>query len=436
MKIVFILAVLPFLSALIFVLNIRLIGYITIVSLFFPIHILFMGRDAITTGTICIFVLYFKYLIEYFNARKEKFNLWIYSLILLVGTSTIFVIWTGQKEQIGPAVRQYVEFCGALLFFIVIINYRSDNVESNPHYYNDYIEKLLSLFLLLVSLHILISISIKIFPSLGSAFSIFYSRDVDVIEFTRGGRDEIERISSFVFNYEYYGEILAALCPLVLYKIYRFRNPIWLLCLLLFSIGEILAVTRSGIILFMIGVVISLLYHFKEKLGKTLVLSCSFLTVLATIISLFPSILADVFLRFKDATEVYRSTGNVFDTINRGGFPDIWDYVSSNLTLFGHDMVRVDFHNLFLTSLHQMGILGMSLFFVVLLYPAARLIKAIHNEASANKTLIFSCILSTALFLLNETKVEFTRGASYQQIWWGLFATYYLVSKSPLQSKE
>ena len=161
-----------------------------------------MGRDAMTTGTACIFLLYFKYLIESLNERefiKEKFDLWIYLLIIFGAISIIFPYWTGvlEKELIGRAVRQYLGFLSAILLFLIIKNHRNDNFQSNSEAYNDHIEKLLSLFLVLISLNILISISIKTFPSLGSAFSIFYSRDVDVIDFTRGGRDEIERISSF-----------------------------------------------------------------------------------------------------------------------------------------------------------------------------------------------------------------------------------------------
>lgn len=426
--------------SLISVFNIRLLTYITIISIFFPIHIPFMGRDAMTTGTVCIFLLFFKYLIVSFNERsfiKEKFDLCIYLLIILGAISIIFPYWTGvlEKEQIGPAVRLFFGFFGATLLFLVIKNYREDKSQSNSELYTDHIENLLSLFLLLVSLHVLLSIAVKFSPGFGSVFKPFLARDIEVFDIF--GRDELERLNSFIFSYEIYGEILAVLSPLVLYKIFRFGNPIWIIYFLLFALGEIFTVTRSGIILFVIGMVSSLLYHFREKLGKALVFTCTLLVSLVFLIYLNPSLFGDVILRFSDLAETYKSGGTAIETINRADvFIPAWDLTVSNLAFFGNGVTDFHFHNLFLTTLHQKGIIGATFFFVVLLYPALRLIKSLNRETSANKALIFSCLLSMALFLINEIKFEFTRHASYQQICWGLFATYYRVSKTPLCTKK
>ncbi len=439
MKLFFTLFVLLILTVLIVFSNNRVRVYVTLFSLFFPIHLQFMGRDAMTTGTICIGILYLTYLIESFKRRnfiKERFDFWIYLLVLFGAISIIFAIWTGmlEKDQIGHAVRQHVSFFSAILFFLVIKNYRQDNFQSYSKSYNNHFEKLLSLFLLFISLHILLSIGVKFFPSLGSYYKIFLSRDIDVFDIY--GRGKLERITSFVFTPEIYGEIIAVLSPIVLYKILKSRNMIWVFCLLLFSYGEILAVTRSGILLFIFGVIFSLLYHFRTNFGKTYALTYFLSTGLFLLIYFYPAIFGDLFLRFGGFIEDYKSSGNILKAINRPGFPDIWDYVISNLTLFGHSMARVDFHNLFFTTLHQLGIFGTFLFFTVLLYPAVRLIKSTNKSTSANTALTFSCLLSIGLFLINESKFEFTRHAGYQQICWGLFATYYLVSKNPLQKKD
>jgi hypothetical protein len=78
---------------------------------------------------------------------------------------------------------------------------------------------------------------------------------------------------------------------------------------------------------------------------------------------------------------------------------------------------------------YQKGILGAALFFSVLLFPLIRLVGAMQSQTHRNKELVFACLLSMFLFLVNETKFEFTRHASYQQIWWGIMALYYLAAR-------
>jgi len=116
--------------------------------------------------------------------------------------------------------------------------------------------------------------------------------------------------------------------------------------------------------------------------------------------------------------------------MNRGGvFYRAWDLVVSNVTLFGKGISEFHFHNLYLTTIYQKGVLGMTLFFIVLLFPVISLAGAMNSHDHGNKELVFACMLSLFLFLINETKFEFIRHASYQQIWWGIIALYYLVSR-------
>lgn len=427
--------------ALVFYFNIRVMIYITIFAIFFPIHIPFMGRDALTTGTVIIFLLFLKYFIESLKERnfiKEKLDLWIYLLIICGGISVFFPIFTGvfEKEQIGHVVRLYFAFFASMLFFLVIKNYGQTVIQFNSGFNTNYIEKVLSIFLILVSVHILISISIKYFPSLGSVFKIFYPRNIEVLEFTRGGRVEIARVSSFVFTPEQYGEFLAMLSPIVLYKIYKFRNLFWGFCFLLFSIGLISVVTRSGIILFVAGVIFSLLYHARHKFFKTVVLTYVLLSILGMVLYFKPSIFGDVFMRFEDTSDRYTSGMSMFDVINRSRMPGNFAIAISNLSLFGKGEAEWHFHNLFLTTLHTKGIIGAILFFTVFFYPIACLMKAFTGNKAVNRTLVFACLLSMGLFLVNEMKYEFTRMASYQQICWGILGTYYLISKNAVVNRD
>ncbi len=433
------LLLIPLISFLIIV-DIKTMVYITLISIFFPIHIQLFGRDAITTGTICIFILFAKYLMVSIFEKKvirEKYDYWVYLLILLGLLSTLTPYYTGglEKEQMGSSIRLYFIFLSSLLFFIVIKNHSKIRFQSHSEPDHIWLEKLLNVIFIFISIHIVISVCVKFHPSLGSWFKIFLSREVE--SFDSVNRHNMERIKSFVFGQESFGEILATLSPLIMYKIYKYRNPIWACCLLVFSLGLLFTVTRSGIVLFIAGIMISIFYISKEKMNKTLMLIYFMLSTLVIVLIVNPPILSDIFHRFGDAKATYDSGGTLFETLNRKFLPDVWQLVISKISLFGNGVTEYNFHNLFLTTLHRRGIAGGTVFFLVLLYPMGCLIKSFkEEERKTNKNLIFLCVLSMILFLINELKFEFTRGASYQQLCWCLFAIYYLASKRPVDEKN
>lgn len=426
------LVLIPIISFII-VIDIKTLVYITIISVFFPIHIQIMGRDALTTGSIFIFVLFIKYFIVSLFERKfirEKYDYWVYVLIILGLFSILAPYYTGglTKEQLGPSIRLYFTFSSSLLLFLVIKNISQIQFQSNAEADHFWVEKLLNIIIFLISFHIAISICVKFFPSIGPLFNIFLSRNTEV--FDSVSRGTIERIGSFVFGKESYGEILATLSPIIIYKIYKFKNPLWVCCLLLFALGLVFTVTRSGILLFLAGVMISILYMANEKKNKTFMLIYLILSGLVVFILVNPPVLHDILFRFGNATEAYNSDGSLFTTLNRDFLPDVWHLVITKISFFGNGITEYNFHNLFLTTLHRRGVAGAFFFFVVLLYPIFCLIKSFNrNHSNTNKKLVFLCLLSMGLFLANEFKFEFTRGGSYQQLCWCLFAIFYLASK-------
>jgi len=390
-----------------------------------------MGRDALTTGTIFIFIMYVKYIFQAYNERKifqQKNSPMVYSLIIL----GILPIIMGNLEatKIGPAVRLYFGYASSLLFFLVIINCGEDIRKSNSGDYINYIEKLLNLYFLLISLHILISISIKLIPSIEHLFKIFYTREVEALQFAIGGKyAHIERIRSFLFTPESYGEILGSFCPLIIYKLINYRNKIWFICFSMFVIGLILSVTRSGIILFITGTALSLIFYFPKKFTRIYTVATVFIIFLSLSIFFNQHIFENVLLRFNYAREAYVSSGNIIDIINRTGvFYSALELVKNNISLFGNAISLFHFHNLILTIIHERGIIGATLFLILLFIPAFRLTKSIYLNRYTNNGLNFSCLLCFSLFIINETKYEFIRASSYQQLCWGLVAIFYLVS--------
>ena len=410
--------------------QIKILSYITLVIIFFPIYIPFMGNDALTTGTACILLLYLKYVTICIRDQiffRDKFDFIIYLLIFSAGCSTILAYWFGHigNNQIGMAIRQYFSFLSALLFFIVI-KYDNNDTLNNK---NNHCETLFFLYATLVSIHIIIAIMVKFFPETGFLFKIFLSRNIELYEINLVGSSHISRLRSFIFSYEYFGEFLALFVPIIIYKIIYFKNSLWIIFLLLFTISEIYSVTRSGIVLFVIGSFLSFSYFFKDRMFKNIFLLYIISIVFISFYIFYSSLYHDVIFRFHDSFTTWEKTKDINLTINRGGFTNIWGNILSNLNFFGYSLVRIDYHNLFMTTLHQLGIIGSIFFFSVLFCPLFKLFISFNSKNHhSNKPLIFACILSLLLFMINEFKVEFTRRSSYQQLCWGLFAVYYIIA--------
>ncbi|RJP92367.1 MAG: hypothetical protein C4518_06855 [Desulfobacteraceae bacterium] len=435
MKTVLILGNLTLMMGALITCRIRHFIYITLVFIFFPIHLAFMSNDAITTGTICIFLLFLKYLTDCFFKRrfiKDAYDWWVYLLIIFGALSIIWPYATGTLEQteIGRAVRLFFGFLGAMLLFLVIKNAYGQNALPDALSFEDHMETLLTLILTLVGCHILIAVIVKYFPSFGAVFNPFLSRDHEIMDIY--GRGGIERIGTFVFTYEALAEILAALVPVVVYKIFHQRTMAWFTCFLLFSAGILLTATRSGIMLFVTGVILSTLFYAARNFRKSYALVFLTSSLLMFLVFFYPSVFADVTYRFSEAGGTYSQGGTFIEVINREGvFTQAWNETVSHLSFVGNGVTEFHFHNLFLTTLHQKGIIGVTLFFIVFLWPLISLIQLYRSGATHRQPLIFACALSITLLLINETKYEFTRSASYQQIWWGIIATYLLISRTP-----
>jgi len=420
-------------------LNLRQLTYFTIILVFFPVHIQFMGKDAIATGTVCIFFLFGKYLTDSFLKRKfikETYDYWIYGLILLSAFAFFwpFLAGSSNSAELGPAVRYWFNFLGAMLLFLVIKNARDPAIPLSAH-----VEKLLSLYIILVFSHVIISLSIKFFPTFGAAFTPFLARDLDTLTiYDKGG---IGRIRSFTFGYEAFGEILAFLSPIVIYKVFQEKKFLWYFCLIGFGFGVLFTATRSGIMLFGAGLMLSLMFYFKSRMGRAVAISYFLILLIFSGISFYPPLFEDLTYRFSLTAKAYNSGENFIDIINRGEvFPYAWDVTVSTLSWIGNGFAetKYHFHNLFLTVLFRKGIIGTLLFFGVLLYPAVCLVKLYRSgEArdSAHDSLVLLCLFSLILFFTNEFKYEFIRQSVYQQICWGIFATYYLVSL-PMHNKQ
>ena len=400
----------------------------------FPLVITFLGKDALTVSTLSIYFCSFLFLIQKITSSeslRSPANSLILCLILIAVLSTLSV---PSGELRGPAVRHFSNFLSSMMLFFYISNLTFEG-ESEK---SDFVETFLCIILLLLFLQIIIYIFISKFPQYSHFLNYFtYSNSHGL---TPNEPPGIVRARSLIFVPESFGEFIAVLCPIVLYKLFYRNSYFYFIIFVFLALGLILTVTRSGIILFVFGTLVFFIYNFKGLKLSSFFLCMFGFGALMLIIASWPGVFDSVIERYSLSYQMYKETGELAVGLNRSG---VWnmDYVLAHINSFGHGLFPpyfyggVDFHlhNLYLTVLFQFGIVGMVFYFAFFYLIFKRLLNAFAAcSLYPNKALIFSMILSLFLFLINEFKFEFNRYETYQQICWALFAAFYLVSKSPL----
>lgn len=394
---------------------------------YFPLILTFMGRDALTVSTLCIYLFVLASLIRKFansELTKNPANLLILILVLIGALSTLSV---PRGELTGPAIRRYSDFVSSLFLFYYVTNltFKTDGQR------REFVEKLLSLTLIMVSIQIIISVFVGIFPSHSGFLNYFQSSKSEGITYDL-------RANSLMFSPEAFGEFLAVISPIALYKC-LYRNRLWYsIILALMCVGLVMSGTRSGIVLFAVAMTVVSIYNFKKaKLGFILPFAVA-MAALVIIASFFPSFADVVTERFMLAYNAYESGDGISTVVNRSGAWNL-DYVLDNINLFGHGLIptyfygKVDFyfHNLYQTIVFQLGIIGAFCFFLLLSWVLKKTISSLFGPVyTGNKALVFSAFISLCVFFTNEFKYEFNRHEAYQQVCWTLLAIYWLLSHS------
>ncbi len=440
-NIIFISCLLPLFIYLYLSTSIEKLIYFTIFSVFFPIQIRLFGSDALTSGSIFIFILCLRYFIEVYTKRSifvDICDYYVYILIILSVLSVFIPFLEGELngEGLGQALRRCVAYVSSLLLFVIVKNYeivRDERCSSSI----DYTERIISITLLLTSIHVCISIVVVLFPAVAPIFKIFLSKNVDTLEMVKDAKTEIVRIRSFVFSPEKYGEFLAATGPFIVYKIINTKSKIWYFCLAIFISGLISANTRSGIILFVLGIVLSLLFLKKSSFSQRTVFFIFTISITIILITLQPKLIQDVFFRFNLAVESYNEGARFYEILNRGLWLEVYEVVISHLTILGNGISHFNYHNLYLSILHQRGILGLLFFVILILCVLKRLKYAYYSKDHPNnRNIVFTCFLFMVLFFINEMKFEFIRHSSYQQICWVALGVCFLVGQSSYTTQK
>ena len=410
---------------------------VTIIFLFFPIYLGVGNAHIATTGTVAIYGIFFLFLVNRLVIFHEpigdfRFKVLLFMLISVATVSAFSV----SSSFLVKSLRSYINFVASLLFFFVIVNH---NLSLRLEEREKWVEFALGLLILMVAIQIIIGIILYFFPSVGSWLTIFYPPYVDVVE-TRVTDSGIKRLSSIIIRQESMGEAIATLLPLLLYMLAKTRKFIYQVALLIFSCGVFMSATRSAIILFCMFFILYMLQQrtfFEIPQWFFLALISTFTAIL--ILSFFPSILDQVIYRFSAFFEIYEKGGSLAQIINR---KQKWDIAvnatMSNLSLMGNGMISIvgrgktmNFHNLYLTVLHQIGIMGFVIFFGFIAMLLARIYKSFSIALTqSDRLLAYSVLLSLSILMINSSKYEFNRQPSYQEYVWVLFAVYYLISEN------
>jgi len=405
--------------------------YLTLASIFFPVYVGALGRDVITSTTIFILIVYGRHVIGSYNRPRSALDVAVF-LLLLCGTVSAGISLASVYPDVfhmGYSLRHYLGFASAILLFLIMKDgggAANERAAGNPRLQMD---RALSLLLVLTAAHVVFSMGVKYAPSLGRAFTLFLPQG-EVFDIPGRGSME-ERMGSFALGgAENYGELLAMLAPIAVYKMFSERLW-WVACLILFALGEILCLTRSGIVLFAAGSFISILYYGRSNAMRFAGVSYVLGGALLGLILLYPSFLQGPVERFGLALQSYESTGDFFETIHRAEFPDRWAFLNSQLSLFGSGFGHspfsqgpLHFHNLVFTTLYRLGVVGCFLFLVVAAWPAGRLIRLLAGGEQMHSHLAFACLLAMGILGVNEMKFEFVREAPYEQLIWALLGVF------------
>ena len=386
--------------------------YITSIAIFFPVYLTGFGHpNIISSGTLCIFTTFitsFPAFLSQFKTRSKAINLFLWLLIFLGLIATLMMV--DQVPKPLRLLKSYVYASGALLCFFMFYNVKF----GSDHDILAFFHSMLKIIIICTAIHVIISVIIFYNTELERYLLIFRAvlNEPSIIEVSSDTLTP--RIRDFVFETESFGEFLAVLFPAILYMIIEKRQYSYIIIFLVFSIGIIMSCTRSGILLSVIGGGITLLALRKHNTLNVIFFACIGLGALVFLLWLNPHILDNLFYRFSLLSD--RNNKAFLDKINRSFFYDVYRTYIANPTILGNGFLTpYNFHNLLFTLIYQYGLLGFSMYALIVILLFRELMRSyiIHIHL---RHLYFVSMACLVIVMTNELKYEFTRYESYYEV--------------------
>lgn len=403
----------------------------------FPITLQFLGKDALSTGTLIIFITFTWSLTKHrigSTIAKDKFLFAL--LFFMICIASVGMLTKTPQGYWGPAARNYINFISSLAVFILIIH--SQHISGVADSRRDYIEKIITTLLVITVIHVFLSFIILNYPWVEQYLTIFLNRTQENL----GGEmldGAYVRATSVFIHGEEFGELLILLFPFVLYKVFASKEKFYFLITVALLFGTLLSGTRSAffLIIFQILVFVFILAP-KRYNSKKIVLSVALLSICLLMLPVFfkyGSILID---RVQETLVLIGKDEDLINVVNRSfPWPPAYELTINTISFFGHGPLQAcvigfpvyNFHCLYLSLLFQFGIIGTIVFLLFFITLAKRLLGSVNRlkqKKGSDYLLIITCLLSLICFLINEIKFEFNRADSYQQFVWCAFSVVYL----------
>ena len=407
-----------------------------IVMITFPITLQFLGKDAISTGTLILLITLAWSLNKHsirsaYTKDKFLFNL----LVFMICVALIGMITKTPPSYWGTAIRYFLNFISSIAIFILIVN--SQYITGMGNNRRDYVEKLITVLLCIIVTHVLLSYVLMKIPQLEDYFVLFFRRNQESLL----GSAEFGsfRAATIFTGGEEFGELLTLMFPFSLYKYFSSRKKLYLIILFTILWGVMLTATRSCIVICIFQLLIFFIIAPNRFISKKIAFLSS--AVFGAIL-FYPRInqtLSYLLFRINDVFRDINTNLDFVTVVNRDYvWPLAYDLTVKTISLFGHGPIQAfrlgfsvyNFHSLYLSLLFQFGIIGTAVFMVFFATLIKRLFSSTLNMYKQKNVtgylLLAVCQLSLMGFLINEIKFEFNRSDSYQQLVWLIFSIYYL----------
>lgn len=402
----------------------------------FPVTLQVFGKDAFSTGTLIIFAtLAWALAKRKIGATIKSDRVTFILLFLIAGVGLAGMVTKTPAAYWGRAVRHYVNLVSSIAVFILVIH--AQNISGIADRKKEYIEKIITVLLLITVIHVFLTFLIFNFPWVEHYFSVFLRRNQESLGghvvggvYTRG--------TTVFTGGEEFGELLVLLLPFALYKLFASHKKMYWFVLAALLFGLLLSGTRSAFLLMALQTLIFTYFivtqkYKTKKIVITLAVCCTVL--IPPIFTKYSPILMD---RVQTTIQMIDQEEDILSIVNRSFvWPIAYDVTKSTLSFFGHGPIQAhglgfpvkNFHNLYMSLIFQFGVIGSLLFLTFIFVMAKRLLKRAKNltkNGGQAYLLTMSCLLSLSCFLINEIKFEFNRSDSYQQFVWIFFAVFYL----------
>lgn len=411
----------------------EIVNYIIIAS-FIPIklNVSTTNIGSISQYICCLgfgaFFLKTYFLNKKISLNKKIFPL-VFPLIFIGAISTLNLL--PSFALFRTSFWNLILLISTVLFLLLLdsITFRNDE---EKHFY---IIRWVDLIIFCMCIQILFGALVYYFPNTGGWFKIFFSASNETGLQSTITENNLIRLRTFSLPTEAVGEFCAMLIPYAAYRLTFQKSWPYIPGILILLAGVALSGTRSAAILSILA--IFAYYGFVEKSIKIRLLHLSILIATITMLVIFEIGTSTIITRFSSTYEVYATGADMGTVLNRKFlFKENWIFFYKNLSFFGNGLVSpvaarylfVDFHNIYLTIVYQFGIIGSVFYFMLPLTLLTSLFKVLQKHGEQTKlTKVY--IISLLIFLINETKFEFTRKNDYVLIVWILLSIFYLHTK-------